>query len=223
MQTTSSKRLKRTAAVVGPWGTEDLEREQGVNQGEGRKDLRHAQPESAESCSACQAQGWAGLVMTRPGHCQHCSPCPVPGCHPPTARPTRGRGSWRSNEGFRASLPGPCFTSCPGLGPWTEPACFLQPQRGVFRALCLFRPTYHTLPNALSTSALAGPEGQSGWDWPHPEPAALPSRPHLCQPQPHQPGQPSPGQDAHPAQSQHKQWWAERGSPWPLALHPATE
>ena len=25
-------------------------------------------------------------------------------------------------------------------------------------------------------------------------------RPHLCQPQPHQPGQPSPGQDAHPTE-----------------------
>ena len=34
--------LKRIAAVVGPWGTEDLEREQGANQGEGRKDLRRA-------------------------------------------------------------------------------------------------------------------------------------------------------------------------------------
>lgn len=52
--------LKRKAAVVGPWGTEGLEREQGVNQGEGRKDSRRAQPESA-GCSACQARGWAGL------------------------------------------------------------------------------------------------------------------------------------------------------------------
>lgn len=106
--------LKRTAAVVGPWGTEDLEREQGANQGEGRKDLRHAQPESA-GCSACQAQGWAGLVMTRPGHCQHCSPCPVRAVtHPRPGQPEEGLPQ-RSNEGFRASLQGPVST----LLPWT--------------------------------------------------------------------------------------------------------
>ena len=82
--------------------------------GEGRKDSRRAQPESA-GCSACQARGWAGLVMTRPGHCQHCSPCPVQAViHPTLGQPEKGLPQ-QSNKGFRASLQGPVST----LLPWT--------------------------------------------------------------------------------------------------------
>ena len=71
--------LKRIAAVVGPGGTKGLEREQGVNQGEGRKDSRRAQPESA-GCSACQAQGWAGDDVARA--LPTLQSLPSAGCHP---------------------------------------------------------------------------------------------------------------------------------------------
>lgn len=168
--------------------------------------------------------GWAGLVMTRPGHCQHCSPCPVRAViHPRWANQRRGSHSEAtrgSGHLSRALFP----PSCPGLGPWTEPRLLcLQPQRGVFRALCFAHlPT--PSPNALSTSALADPEGQSGLDQPHlrGDPAALPSGLTSASHSPtslashHLAGVPT-------RQSQHKRWWAECGSPWPLALHPATE
>ena len=83
--------LKRKAAVVGPWGTEGLEREQGVNQGEGRKDSRRAQLESA-GCSACQARGWLGWAGDDAARAlPTLQSLPSAGCHPPTlGQPEKG-------------------------------------------------------------------------------------------------------------------------------------
>lgn len=166
---TSSKRPKEDCSSSRSGGTKGLEREQGVNQGEGRKDSRRAQPESA-GCSACQARGWAGLGMTRPGHCQHCSPCPVRAVTPPTAEPTREGAPAAKQQGVQGISPGPYFHPLAldldlGLGPACSVFSHNKVSSGLFVSPQLPTPP----PNALSTwaSALAGPEGQSGQDRPH--------------------------------------------------------
>lgn len=175
MQTTSSKRPKEDCGSSRSQ-IEDLEREQGVNQGEGRKDLRHAQPESA-GCSACQAQGWAGLVMTRLGTANTAVPAQC-GLSPTHGQANQRRGSHTAKQRGSGHLSRALFPpSCPGLGPWTEPCLLcLQPQRGVFRALCLFRPTYPHPPLMPCLPRLWLAQKGSQEHWPHPrDPAALPS------------------------------------------------
>lgn len=133
--------LKRTAAVVGLGGTKGLEREQGVNQGEGRKDSRRAQPESAG-----YARPGAGLGMTRPGHCQHCSPCPVRAVTPPTAEPTREGAPAAKQQGVQGISPGPYFHALAlDLDLGLVPACSVFSHNKVSSGLFVcFTPATHT-------------------------------------------------------------------------------
>lgn len=168
--------------------------------------------------------GWAGDDAARA--LPTLQSLPSAGCHPPNAGPTREGAPTAKQRGVQGISPGPCFHPLAlDLDLGLSPACSVfshnEESSGLF--VCFAHlPT--PFPNAVSTSALVGPEGQSGLDQPHPrgDPAALPSGLTSASRSPtslashHLAGVPT-------RQSQHKRWWAECGSPWPLALHPATQ
>lgn len=134
-------------------------------QQEGGRDAGTPELESA-GCPAHQAR--AGLGMTRPGHCQQCSPCPCAGCHSTHSQANQRRGPHGKEmrgTGHLSKAQFPPF--CPGPDPALGPA---PPALSLAMARCLQGslfvppqiPTSSSYAPPAWASVLASPGGQSG-------------------------------------------------------------